>query len=465
MTTLPPKLGKAHLDEATQGLVKQAKELYQKELLPFCANHKPPAYVCQAPGRVNLIGEHVDYTGGVVLPMAIQYSTVVYGTGFLHTGKGTGATSVRLRLVTDAAVDNNNNNSSDGANIIVQERRLVGDYKPPSEGTAETTWVDYVVGVVAQYLRDLPKEGCVLDLAMAFSSNLPLGSGLSSSASLEVAVATLLECYLKDMCYSTSITDSSGVVEDTINEKALRCQRAEHEWAFSPCGIMDQLVCSGAQEGALLLIDCRDLTRTSIVMKNDPENDPVVVITNSGVQHSIAAGEYGERRHQCDVALEALQEVPLYHVTTLRDANKKDVDAARDKMDDTIYKRVSHVVSENVRTLECKVALKMGIWDRVGELMNASHDSLRDDFEVSCEEVDFLVETARATEGVYGSRMTGGGFGGCTVTLVPRRYVEALKENLVSKYQEKYDQTPDVFVTEPASGARVLAIDMDYKSK
>jgi galactokinase len=313
-----------------------------------------------------------------------------------------------------------------------------------------------VTGTIAQYVPDLPPEGCVLELAMSFASNVPVGAGLSSSAALEVATAKFIEQFMKDNAFSSSKKDLDRTVE-----RALRCQKAENEWAFSPCGIMDQMASSCALDGHMMLIDCTSYEIQQVPMKQEPKEKPVLLIIDSKVEHSIADGEYGLRRAQCNDALQAMQEVPLYHVLSLRDATLQDVETAKPKMDDISYKRAKHVVTENTRTKECKTAIKLGVWKRAGELINASHASLRDDFEVSCEEVDFLVDTCQKFDGVYGSRMTGGGFGGSTITLVQAEKVDALIEKVKADYKEKYDKECACFVTVPGPGARVLAIDME----
>jgi galactokinase len=455
-----PKLSHASADlsDAEISLVNTAKQLYQDRLAYFAQTHQPPAYVCVAPGRVNLIGEHVDYQDGFVLPCALSgaYSTAVYGTGFLHTGKSNGATTIRIRLCSDQA----------DVPEMVEERRLSGSFRPPSE----SSWVNYVVGVIVQYMPDIPQEGCVLDLAMAYSSTVPLGAGLSSSAALEVVTACFLECFLHDgMAYSSVLADASV---DTKVTRALRCQTAENTWANSPCGIMDQFIVSFAQKGHFLLLDCRDLSTTQVPMKcqldSDAGGDEIcILIANSNVQHAISDDStYGLRRRECAEAVSALQSVPLYHVeSTLREATIQDLDVAlqKGKLDDTLYKRAHHVVSENVRTKECATALKLGLWHKVGSLMTASHVSLRDDYQVSCPELDILVDIANQQEGVYGSRMTGGGFGGCTVTLVQKECVAAVVDLLKAEYKEATGKECTCFVTTPGQGARVLAIDMDCK--
>jgi galactokinase len=228
---------------------------------------------------------------------------------------------------------------------------------------------------------------------------------------------------------------------------------------------MDQLVSSAGEDGSLLLIDCRTMEILPVTMKAS-KDAPVLLVTNSNVRHELGAddSEYGLRRKQCNDALDAMQQVPLYHVLSLRDATLQDVDTARKFMDDVTYRRSRHVVSENSRTMECKTALKLGLWERVGELMNASHESLRDDYEVSCDEVNFLVDICHNHPGVYGSRITGGGFGGCIVTLVQRENIDDLVAKLSQDYQEVLGRRCDSFVvSRPSFGARVLAIDMDCK--
>jgi galactokinase len=451
MEHVPAKISDMELSPSLEKLVDGAKHLYKEKLAYFVTQtHKPPAFIVAAPGRVNLIGEHTDYTEGFVLPLAVDQSTVIFGTGFLHTGKGMAPTTVLVRFASDQ-----------GGSDLVEERTLTHKTELPDESDPRS-WANYVVGVVAQFLPDLPAEGCTLDLAFAICSDVPLGAGLSSSASLEVAVAKFVECFMhQDLAYSS--VQNKDV--DVIKERALRCQIAENEWAFSPCGIMDQLASSAAQDGSLMLIDCRSLEVTHVPMKEASEGQPVILVTNSKVEHEIADSEYGVRRRECQDATEAMQQVPLYHVLSLRDATLADVKTAKDKMEETTYRRATHVVTENMRVKECKIALKTGLWDRVGELMNHSHSSLKDDFEVSCEEIDFLVEVAQKHPGVYGSRMTGGGFGGCTVTLVKKENADELIGALKADYMAKFGKLCDCFLTQPGPGARVLGIDKSFKAE
>jgi galactokinase len=355
---------------------------------------------------VNIIGEHTDYNGGFVLPMAIDSYTVAVA------GPGTGR---RIRLFSE------NTGQQD-------ELDATG---PISRGTLD--WANYVRGVMAGFQRlevDVPGLDVLID------SNVPLGSGLSSSAALEVAVATLLEAV------------TGQVLEPA--RKALLCQRAEHEFAGVPCGIMDQFASTMGREGHLLLLDCR-----SQQIEHVPMSDPSVsvLIANSGVRHELAAGEYARRRARCEEAAAALG------VELLRDATLQGLEAAKDRLPDETVRRARHVVTENARTVETAQLIRQGRWPAVGELMYQSHDSLRDDFEVSCPELDALVEISRAlgeAGGVYGCRMTGGGFGGCTVSLVQTAAVETIAATIRRAYQQKTGIDPTIFVSRPAEGATIV---------
>lgn len=448
---LAPELSLAQLAPNLQNLVDSAKKIYQDKLQSLAKDYPAPAFICAAPGRVNLIGEHTDYTGGYVMPMAINRYTVAYASAKLVTGAASAPTSVHLNICSNHGK----------ADAPVEERRLMHASTPP-DASEPRSWVNYVSGTVMQYLADLPVEGYQLHLCIAYASDVPLGSGLSSSAALEVCTAVVMECALPpDLAYSSV----PNAVRDV--ERALRCQKAENTWAYSPCGIMDQFVVSSAIADHFLLIDCRNLGRTQIPMKKDA-TQPVLLVTNSKVQHSIAEGSYGKRREECQAALEAMQKIPIANVSSLRDATVQDVETMREKtpdLEDAVYKRAKHVVGENARVLECQAALTAGDWDKVGQLMNASHASLKDDFEVSCPEIDFLVMVAQEHVGVYGSRITGGGFGGCTVTLVKKDCVGSLMEKLETEYKRVLSMDCDCFVETPSSGAQVLAIDTNLKEQ
>ncbi|XP_013865908.1 galactokinase [Austrofundulus limnaeus] len=323
-----------------------------------------------APGRVNLIGEHTDYNHGFVLPMALPFLTVVVGS---QSSDG------RLTVITAAE-------EADEPRRV--DLDLSGDPAALSPGSPR--WVSYVKGVMKHY-RAAPVPG----FRAVVSSSVPLGGGLSSSASLEVAFYTFLQ----------QLKPDDG---DKLS-KALACQQAEHTHAGVPCGIMDQFVSVFGREGHALLIDCRSLEATLVPLA-DP--DLVVLITNSNVKHSLAGSEYPVRRRQCEEAASALGR------DSLRNVSIKDLEEAKARLDDVTYRRARHVIEEIERTVQAAEALKRGSYKEFGKLMVESHTSLRDLYEVSCSELDELVSAAMDVEGVYGSRMTGGGFGGCTVTLL-----------------------------------------------
>lgn len=418
--------------------LESAHNLFQKH---FDAKKKKndgeEVFIAVAPGRVNLIGEHVDYTGGFVLPFAIDYACVVYGMGIVKQVESQEQpTTVSLEFV-----------SSQSPNSIAK-LELSTESVPP----VETNWTAYVLGTVFQYLKDAPKSTHI-DLTFSIVSDVPLGSGLSSSASLEVSVARFVEAVLGDAAFSS---ESDASKDSYPKIRALRCQKAENEWCKSPCGIMDQYVSSAAKSGSLLLIDCTSLDAKESKMADD--NDmPVLVVANSNVKHDIGGGEYPIRVQQCKTATEALQKVNS-NIKTLRNATLEDVERAKELMDTISYKRARHVVTENARVLEAVQALESGDWKKVGSLMNDSHSSMRFDYEVSCDEIDVLVSIAQSFSGVYGSRLTGGGFGGCTVSLVKKEKAEELMAEMKKEYKSQTGKDCDVFQTQPARGAHILEV-------
>ncbi|XP_069024636.1 galactokinase isoform X2 [Embiotoca jacksoni] len=335
----------------------------------------PPVAVC-APGRVNLIGEHTDYNQGFVLPMALPLVTVVVGSQ-------TSGQDVSIVTATEDADEPRRVDFS-----------LAGDGSALSPGLPR--WANYVKGVLQHY-RAPPVPG----FRAVIASSVPLGGGLSSSASLEVAFYTFLQQLKPD--------DGDKV------SKAVACQQAEHTHAGVPCGIMDQFVCVLGREGHALLIDCRSL-QASLVPLADPHL--LILITNSNVKHSLSGSEYPSRRRQCEEAASVLGR------DSLRDATMEELDEARGRLDEVTYRRARHVIAEIQRTLQAAEALKRGAYREFGKLMVESHNSLRDLYEVSCRELDELVSAAAEVEGVFGSRMTGGGFGGCTVTLLQAHAID-----------------------------------------
>jgi galactokinase len=365
-------------------------------------------WIAAAPGRVNVIGEHTDYNDGFVLPMAIERYTVVAAAP-AEKGK-----PIQLRSTIDSAV------------ATVDPGR---EMKPFPKGA----WANYPAGVIAGFAaRGARLEG----FDALIHSTVPLGGGLSSSAALEVSTATLLE----------TIT---GRTLDGV-EKALLCQKAEHEYAGVPCGIMDQFISVMGRKDHLLLLDCRS-RRTELVPMSDPS--VALLITNTNVKHELGSGEYARRRTQCEAAAKALG------VSSLRDASMAALEAGKRGMEDVVYRRARHVIGEIERTPRAAQALQASDWTVAGNFMYASHNSLRDDYEVSCSELDAVVEIAQGIGpggGVHGCRMTGGGFGGCTVALVAAGAVEEVTKRVAAEYRKKTGIGATIFVSRPAAGATVL---------
>jgi galactokinase len=366
-----------------------------------------PQWLVAAPGRVNLIGEHTDYNDGFVLPMAIERFTM-FTAGPAPEGL------ITLHSLT----------TGETARFSLRPRVERGD---PS-------WSNYVRGVIAGFQKARYK---VQGFNAVIDSSVPFGGGLSSSAALEVAAATLLE---------TMCSQSMDPVE-----KALLCQKAEHEFAGVPCGIMDQFTSVLARENHAILLDCRSCKARPV-----PMTSPLVtvLIINTNVRHKLADGEYAKRRAQCESAARTLG------VRALRDASLAGLKLACDRMDPVAFRRARHVIAENDRTRKAARALETGDWPRMGELMYASHASLRDDYEVSCRELDTVVEIAQSigeTEGVIGCRMTGAGFGGCAVSLVKTEAVPHIIRKVGETYERKTGTQASIFSTRPAAGARVLS--------
>ena len=359
-----------------------------------------------APGRVNLIGEHTDYTGGLVLPMAIPFSTVATiapaadGYTFTSTsfeGKRTMNTTTRSEAVGD--------------------------------------WSDYPVGV----LRELQKLHIeVPPFSLSLWGDVPLGSGLSSSASVEVATAVAL-------------LDHAGKSLSGA-ELALLCQRAENLYVHSPCGIMDQFVIANATAGHALLLNTRDLSYELLPMNRGALAKTRVVIVNSEVKHSVASGEYGVRRRELEEG-QAVVCARFPQVKDLGDTTPEQLEACRAQIDPVAFKRCRHVVTENVRVREAGRAMVAGDPVALGKVMLEAHASYRDDFGASVEEVDFLVDTAVSLPGCYGGRLTGGGFGGCTVNLVEADLVESFTPALHKAYQERFGIDAAIYVCEAVDGA------------
>jgi galactokinase len=366
-----------------------------------------PQWIVAAPGRVNIIGEHIDYNDGFVLPMAIDRYCVV------AAGKSEKPEGQLFSVATDDEI----------------AVRLNSPNRHPTAGH----WSNYVTGVIAGCTQrgwKLPGFSAVIE------SGVPVGGGLSSSASLEVATATLMEAM------------SANALEKV--DKALLCQKAEHEYAGVPCGIMDQFASVMSQADHLMLLDCRSQEIEYIQFSNP---NITVLIVNTHVKHELSGGEYAERRAQCESAAKAMG------VASLRDAASEQLKSSREQLDAIEFRRARHAITEIERTRAAAKALKADDWPEVGRLMYASHDSLRDDYEVSCEELDLLVDLARqlgTAGGIIGSRMTGGGFGGCTVSLVETDKVDGVAQHLASTYRAKTGIEPSVLTSRPARGAHIV---------
>ena len=368
---------------------------------------KKASVIAAAPGRVNLIGEHIDYCDGFVLPFALEQNIIIAATP-------NDSTIVRLA-------------SSQGGDAV--EIDISGKITE-----AEPKWANYPRGVM-QYFRE--QTGCTLPGFDAFiTSNVPSGGGLSSSAAFELATATLLE-------------GLTGITLDT-KAKALLCQKAEHNYAHCPCGIMDQFASAFGQQDRLVMIDCQSGEPTMVPFENP---DLTVIVANTCVEHELSDGGYASRRKATEDGLKIIGK------SSWREVTAEDVEAAREQMGEIVYRRGRHVVGEIQRTVDAAQALENNDFDTLGELMYASHASLRDDFEVSCEELDIMVEIAKSfgkDGGVIGSRMTGGGFGGSTVTLCESSKADGIVAAMHTQYLERTGITPEIFISRPSRGARLL---------
>jgi galactokinase len=368
-----------------------------------------PLGMAVAPGRVNLIGDHVDYEGGYVLPMAIEKWTVV------AVGPG------EQGLIRGVSSQTNQRGSG-------QSEWFVGSPRD------RKIWLKYVAGVLDGY-QSLGWDCRGLNVSV--SSSLPIGAGLSSSAALEMATAIGLE--------------QLGAPVQEPKTRAQLCQKAEHEYAGVPCGIMDQLTVGCGVEGHAMLIDCRSLEFEPIPLSSEV----VCLVIGCGVQHDLGESGYPQRRAQCAAAAKQLG------VQLLREAGAEDLDRIDKKGDgEIVYRRARHVVREIARTTEAAGAIQEGDWLQVGKLMSESHASLRDDFESSCPEMDALVAICDGigrSGGIYGARMTGGGFGGSAIALVEGKSSEFVRAQIRRQYLEETGLEVNMFQSRPAHGARSVS--------
>ena len=369
--------------------------------------------IYQAPGRVNLIGEHTDYNDGFVMPAAIGFYT---------------RASVAPRHDRKLVIHSEN---------YSEQVEFDLDHLP---ATRAGHWSDYVIGVVKMLVRSGEKLGGV---NLLVDGNVPQGAGLSSSASIEVAVGyALLD--LADQATDRPKLDQTKLDRTKL---ALLCQQAENEFVGARCGIMDQFIASHGERGKALLLDCRSLEYRQLPLPDDA----ALVICNTMVKHSIAKGEYNQRRAECEAGVRGLSKY-LPNAQALRDVTPEDLEAYGRELPDIVRRRCRHVVSENARVLRAAAALELGDLQAFGKLMLESHRSLRDDFEVSCPELDLMVELAEQAEGVYGTRMTGGGFGGCIIALVQAGCLEAFQLTVQGGYERSTGCKPEIYVCSTADG-------------
>ena len=365
-----------------------------------------------SPGRVNLIGEHTDYNGGHVFPCALTLGT--YGAARKRNDRLVHFYSMNLDHlgVIEASLDE-----------LVNKK--------------EYNWANYPFGVVWAFAEKGYTLGCGFD--MVIWGNIPNGSGLSSSASLEVLTGVILK-------------DLYGIDALSMTDLALIGQYSENNFNGCNCGIMDQFAVAMGKKDHAIFLDTSTLNYeyAPVVLE-----DAKIVITNSKVKHSLVDSAYNQRRQECTDALSELQSV--VEIKTLGDLDEETFEKHKDAIKDPIrQKRARHAVKENQRTIQAVAALRAGDITRFGQLMNQSHISLRDDYEVSCEEIDILVDLAWTLPGVIGSRITGGGFGGCTVSIVKNEAVDTFTESIGQAYKEKVGHEAEFYIVDIGDGAKRL---------
>lgn len=372
-----------------------------------CVFGETPTHVIQAPGRVNLIGEHTDYNDGFVLPCAINYQTVV------------AARKREDNLIRVVAVDYDNEMDEFDLtqDIVFQPNKM---------------WSNYIRGV----MQGLIAGGYVFQgMDIAVTGNVPQGAGLSSSAALEVVIGQTVK-----VLYNLEISQA---------EIALNGQQAENQFVGCQCGIMDQMISAEGRENNAMLLDCRSLETTSISMPKEM----AVIIVNSNKQRGLVDSEYNTRRKQCEDAAR------VFGVSALRDVTLEQFNEKIGELDTIVAKRARHVITENARTLEAADALRLNDLKRMGELMAQSHLSMRDDFDITVTEIDTLVDIIKEVIGERGGvRMTGGGFGGCVVALAPPFLVDEIKAAVVAKYHAATGLKETIYVCQAKDGAGLVEV-------
>ncbi|MEZ9131205.1 galactokinase [Vibrio breoganii] len=382
-------------------LIQNVKASFEQVL-----NYKP-THIIQAPGRVNLIGEHTDYNDGFVLPCAINYQTMVAAA----------KRDDNIVRVISVDYDNAVDEFDITQEIVFQQDKM---------------WANYIRGVVKCLLgRGFKFKGADISV----TGNVPQGAGLSSSAALEVVIGQTFK-----VLYQLEISQA---------EIALNGQQAENEFVGCNCGIMDQMISAEGRENHAMLLDCRSLETKSVSMPEDMS----VVIINSNKKRGLVDSEYNTRREQCEEAAR------IFAVKALRDVTIEQLEGKASELDDVVFKRARHVITENNRTLEATDALIAGDMKRMGELMAESHASMRDDFEITVSEVDTLVEIVKNVVGSAGGvRMTGGGFGGCIVALVPPSLVEEIKSSVEQQYEAATGLKESIYVCQAKQGAGLVEL-------
>ncbi len=389
------------IDRSTNEAIHRLKALFAE----LYGGH-PTVY--RAPGRVNLIGEHTDYNDGFVMPAALNLYTYVAVTP---------RPDRRLRVYSE--------NFDEACDVDLDSIRL----------GKSGHWSDYVRGVAGV----LESSGYKLRGAdLAIASEVPLGSGLSSSAALEVSTAWALL--------------SNSEINVDRNAIPQICQQAEHLYPETKCGIMDQFISCHGRAGHALMLDCRSLDFQLLPLPGDVR----LMVCNTMVRHEHASGGYNTRQGECQEGLRALQQA-LPEIRALRDVTIDELEQHRSRLSPLIYKRIRHVVTENERVKMAASALQAADMAKLGELMADSHRSLRDDYEVSTPELDLMVELARDQKDVYGARMTGGGFGGCTINLVHSARAGEVQQRLEQNYEAKTGLSPTIIICEASDGAGAVA--------
>jgi len=381
----------------TEKLAKQYQNLYESA----------PELIVSAPGRINLIGEHTDYNEGFVMPAAID-KRIYFAIGHNQTQ--------HLKLYA----------ANFSESFIAPVDR---------DEASEVPWANYFIGVIQEMLKiqsfNVPGINCV------FGGDIPDGAGLSSSAALEIGFSYGLNQMLQ-----------TGFTEDQLMHLS---QMAEHHYVGLECGIMDQFSSMRGKQDQVMQLDCRTL---------DYEYRPLdlkqysMVLCNSNVKHSLASSEYNVRRQQCTQGAEFFQKNGYPEVKNLRDVTTDMLERHKNEMDPVVFRRCHHVIHENQRVFETGKALEQGNHEEVGELLYQSHNSLSDKYEVSCEELDFLVDQTRDDQHVAGARMMGGGFGGCTLNLVKTSYIEAFQQKMRERYMQQFNIEPEFYVVNTDDGPR-----------